>query len=66
MTFKIITDSTADLSEDWARENDVQILGLTVQLDGVTYDTVGSHRLTSEVLLKKWLLAVSQLPVRLM
>ena len=53
MGFKIITDSTADLPESWALENDVQILGLTVQLDGVTYETVGPNRLTSEVLLKK-------------
>ena len=53
MTFKILTDSTADLPESWAKENDVQVLGLTVQLDDVTYETVGPNRLTSEVLLEK-------------
>lgn len=41
MTFKIVTDSTTDLPESWALKNDVQILGLTIQLDGTTYETVG-------------------------
>jgi DegV family protein with EDD domain len=53
MTFKILTDSTADLPESWTQENDVQVLGLTVQLDGITYETVGPDRLTSRVLLEK-------------
>ncbi|MEZ7571047.1 DegV family protein [Streptococcus anginosus] len=53
MTFKILTDSTADLPENWALGNDVQILGLTVQLDGITYETVGEKKLTSEQLLSK-------------
>ncbi|MGT2636964.1 DegV family protein [Streptococcus ratti] len=53
MTFKILTDSTADLPESWAQENNVQVLGLTVQLDDVTYETVGPNRLTSEVLLER-------------
>ena len=53
MTFKILTDSTADLPESWALENDVQILGLTIQLDGETYETVGEKKLTSEQLLSK-------------
>lgn len=53
MSFAIITDSTADLPESWAQENDVQILGLTVQMDDVTYETVGSNRLTSEILLER-------------
>ena len=53
MTFKILTDSTTDLSEKWAAENDVTILGLTIQLDGVTYETVGENKLTSKVLLEK-------------
>lgn len=53
MTFKILTDSTADLPESWALENDVQILGLTIQLDGTTYETVGDKKLTSEQLLSK-------------
>ena len=29
MTFKILTDSTADLDEKWAQENDVELIGLT-------------------------------------
>ncbi|KAA9315941.1 MULTISPECIES: DegV family protein [Streptococcus] len=53
MTFKILTDSTTDLSESWALKNDVQILGLTIQLDGTTYETVGDKKLTSEQLLSK-------------
>ncbi|WP_423832032.1 DegV family protein [Streptococcus equinus] len=52
MTFKIITDSTADLDENWANEHDVEILGLTIQLDGKIYETVGPERLTSETLLE--------------
>ncbi|OHO36632.1 fatty acid-binding protein DegV [Streptococcus sp. HMSC034E12] len=53
MTFKILTDSTTDLPESWALKNDVQILGLTIQLDGITYETVGDKKLTSEQLLSK-------------
>ncbi|RSJ41938.1 DegV domain-containing protein [Streptococcus gordonii] len=53
MTFKILTDSTTDLPEKWAAEHDVTILGLTIQLDGVTYETVGENKLTSKTLLKK-------------
>ncbi|EFW88254.1 DegV family protein [Streptococcus equinus ATCC 9812] len=30
MTFKLITDSTADLDEEWANAHDVEILGLTI------------------------------------
>ena len=53
MTFKILTDSTADLPESWTQEHDVQVLGLTIQLDGQTYETVGPNKLTSEQLLAK-------------
>ena len=53
MTFKILTDSTTDLSEKWAAEHDVTILVLTIQLDGVTYETVGENKLTSRTLLEK-------------
>lgn len=53
MTFKIVTDSTSDLPQEWLAENDVTVLGLTINLDGTTYETVGSNRLTSAELLKK-------------
>ena len=53
MTFKILTDLTADLPESWTQEHDVQVLGLTIQLDGQTYETVGPDKLTSEQLLAK-------------
>ena len=53
MTFKILTDSTADLPENWTQENDVQVLGLTIQLNGQTYETVGAGKLTSQELLDK-------------
>lgn len=52
MTFKLLTDSTADLDEIWATAHDVEILGLTIQLDGKIYETVGPNRLTSEKLLE--------------
>ncbi len=53
MTFKIVTDSTSDLPISWVQENDVTVLGLTINLDGVTYETVGENRLTSADLLEK-------------
>lgn len=53
MTFQILTDSTADLLPEWLAEKNVRVLGLTVQLDGKTYETVGEGRLTSPVLLEK-------------
>ncbi|HEM4278816.1 DegV family protein [Streptococcus suis] len=53
MTFTIVTDSTSDLPISWVQENDVTVLGLTINLDGVTYETVGENRLTSAVLLDK-------------
>ncbi|HEM2752747.1 TPA: DegV family protein [Streptococcus suis] len=53
MTFTIVTDSTSDLPISWVQENDVTVLGLTINLDGVTYETVGEKRLTSADLLDK-------------
>lgn len=53
MTYKIITDSTTDLSDAYMAAHDVVILGLTVTLDETTYQTVGLDRLTSDVLLEK-------------
>ncbi|MGT2712005.1 DegV family protein [Streptococcus oriscaviae] len=53
MTFKIVTDSTADLPVAWVKEEGITVLGLTINLDGVTYETVGENALTSEALLEK-------------
>nr|WP_306670256.1 DegV family protein [Streptococcus suis] len=53
VTFTIVTDSTSDLPISWVQENDVTVLGLTINLDGVTYETVGENRLTSTDLLAK-------------
>lgn len=53
MTFRILTDSTADLPNSWIEEHDITVLGLTVQLDGRTYETVGSQALSSEDLLER-------------
>lgn len=53
MTFKILTDSTADLLPEWIQDKEILVLGLTVQIEGETYETVGSERLTSPVLLEK-------------
>lgn len=53
MTFTIVTDSTSDLPISWVQENDVTVLGLTINLDSVTYETVGENRLTSADLLEK-------------
>ena len=53
MTFKLITDSTADLDESWAKDQDVEILGLHITLDGQVYETVGEKRLTSDLLLER-------------
>ena len=53
MTYKIITDSTTDLSDAYMAAHDVVMLGLTVTLDESTYQTVGLDRLTSDVLLEK-------------
>ena len=52
MTFAILTDSTADLDQNWAKEHQVTILGLTIELDGTVYQTVGQGQLTSTELLE--------------
>ena len=53
MSFKIVTDSTSDLPKGWVEEHGVDVLGLTINLDGQTYETVGDNRLTSATLLEK-------------
>lgn len=51
MTFVLMTDSTADLDSFWAKEHNIDIVGLTVECDGKVYKTVGPDRLTSDALL---------------
>lgn len=53
MTFKIITDSTSDLPEEWAKKNDVLILGLTIAIEGRSYETTGAKKISSQELIKK-------------
>lgn len=53
MTFKIITDSTSDLPEEWAKKNDVLILGLTIEIEGRSYETTGAKKISSQELIKK-------------
>lgn len=53
MTFKIVTDSTTDLSDSYVAEHDILMLGVTVTIDDVTYQTTGEGHLTSDFLLKK-------------
>lgn len=53
MTYKIVTDSTTDLSESYIKSHDIIMLGLTVTLADITYQTVGENRLTSDFLLEK-------------
>lgn len=53
MTYQLITDATTDLSDAYAADHEVIMLGLTVTLGDVAYDTVGPNRLTSDVLLAK-------------
>ncbi|GAA5399857.1 hypothetical protein SuUB78_18900 [Streptococcus uberis] len=53
MSFVLLTDSTADLDGQWAKANKVDLLGLTIECDGITYETVGPNALDSETLLAK-------------
>lgn len=53
MSFVLLTDSTADLDGQWAKANTVDLLGLTIECDGITYETVGPNALDSETLLAK-------------
>lgn len=53
MTYKIITDSTTDLSEAYVKAHDIIMLGLTVTIADITYETVGPNRLSSDFLLSK-------------
>lgn len=53
MTFQLVTDSTADLSLDWAAQKGIGILSLSVEVDGIVYDTVGDGAISSDFLLSK-------------
>ncbi|WP_159797102.1 DegV family protein [Streptococcus halichoeri] len=53
MTFTLMTDSTADLNPDWAKEHDIILMGLTIECDGKIYETVGPNRLSSDYLLQQ-------------
>lgn len=53
--FTIVTDSTSDIPVEWIEQYDLTVMGLTVELDGLVYETVGENRLTSDVLLEKML-----------
>jgi DegV family protein with EDD domain len=53
VTFTLLTDSTSDLKEQWAREHDVEVLGLLVNIDGIEYDTFGGQAITANQLLDK-------------
>src|SRR5574341_2519747 len=53
MTYKIVRDSTTALSENYINSHDIIMLGLTVTLADITYQTIGENRLTSDFLLKK-------------
>ena len=66
MTFAILTDSTADLDQNWAKEHQVTILGLTIELDGTVYQTVGEGQLTSPELLEAMKMEPNRQPVRSM
>lgn len=53
MTFRIITDSTADLSEDYVQKNDIAVLGMTVTIGDESYPTVGENCLDNDRLLRE-------------
>ncbi|MDG6145362.1 DegV family protein, partial [Lactococcus formosensis] len=43
MTFRIVTDSTADLSEDYLQKYDIEVLGMTVTIGDQTFPTIGEN-----------------------
>jgi DegV family protein with EDD domain len=48
-----MTDSTADLPQDYCDKKGLRVLGMTITVDGVAFETVGENRLTSSDLLQK-------------
>ncbi len=53
MTFNILTDSTSDLDEMYAKIHQIVVLSLTVTVDDQAFDTFGDSRLTPEALLRE-------------
>ena len=53
MTFRIVTDSTADLSEDYLQKYDIEVLGMTVTIGDQTFPTIGENSLSNEHLLRE-------------
>lgn len=53
MTFRIITDSTADLDAAYLEKYGIAVLGMTVTIDDKTYPTVGEGCLDNDVLLSE-------------
>ncbi|WP_285012316.1 DegV family protein [Lactococcus formosensis] len=53
MTFRIVTDSTADLSEDYLQKYDIKVLGMTVTIGDQTFPTIGENSLSNEHLLRE-------------
>lgn len=52
MTFQIITDSTADLSQEYLDDNNITVLGMTVMIGDKNYETIGKNPLKNETLLE--------------
>lgn len=51
MTFQIMTDSTADLSQTYLEQHDIAILGMTVTIGDKIYETIGNGALDNATLL---------------
>lgn len=53
MTFKIVTDSTADLPQEYIEKENLTVLGMTITINGKAFETVGEKAITTPELLKK-------------
>ncbi|MCL2676745.1 MAG: DegV family protein [Streptococcaceae bacterium] len=53
MTFKIITDSTADLSKEFIEANNITVLGMTITVGEAVYQTIGDQAITNDTLLSE-------------
>ncbi|MFC4651326.1 DegV family protein [Lactococcus nasutitermitis] len=53
MTFQIITDSTADLSQSYLDAQHIATLGMTVTIGEKTYETIGAEALDNAILLSE-------------